>query len=278
MALIQCPECNKEISDSTNTCPHCGFKLKSKRDNKKWLIPVIVGAVIVVVALVVTAIALSAKKDAQSAATTAPTVTQEQQTTIKVVLRDNGKFQETLEKKSEKSIQTMTDQYTAMSKEIGGTYEGYKKNADKVNAWYAFCETEAESFCNEASQYCYAYYQNIAKDGIQDNPTWTKAMEDGYTIWTREMEDYYKACTRLYESAFNDFDRVLTKAYDQAEYDQVYTVYSDLSDGYQSACSSLYDLYSQAYSDLYDFYQEVWNDYYNGQKDIVEAYEKIFAK
>ena len=104
MALIQCPECNKEISDSTNTCPHCGFKLKSKRDNKKWLIPVIVGAVIVVVALVVTAIALSAKRDAQSAETTVPTVTEEQQTTMKVVLRDNDKFQETLEKKSERSI------------------------------------------------------------------------------------------------------------------------------------------------------------------------------
>ena len=278
MALIQCPECNKEISDSTNTCPHCGFKLKSKRDNKKWLIPVIVGAVIVVVALVVTVIALSAKKDAQSAETTVPTVTEEQQTTMKVVLRDNDKFQETLEKKSEKSIQAMTDRYTAMSKEIGGTYEGYKNNTDKINDWYAFCETETENFCNEASQYCYAYYQNIAKDGIQDNSTWTKEMEDGYTIWTREMEDYYKACTGLYESAFKDFDRVLTKAYDQADYDQVYTVYSDLSDGYQSACSSLYDVYSRAYSDLYDFYQEVWNDYYNGQKDIMEAYEKIFAK
>ena len=103
-------------------------------------------------------------------------------------------------------------------------------------------------------------------------------MEDGYTIWTRVMEDHYKACTGLYESAFKDFDRVLTKAYDQVEYDQVYTVYSDLNDGYRSACSSLYDVYSRACSDLYDFYQEVWNDYYNGQKDIMEAYEKIFSK
>ena len=24
MALKQCPECKKEISDEANTCPHCG--------------------------------------------------------------------------------------------------------------------------------------------------------------------------------------------------------------------------------------------------------------
>ena len=184
MALIQCPECKKEISDSTNTCPHCGFKLKSKRDNKKWLIPVIVGVVIVVVALVVTVIALSAKKDAQIAETTVPTVTEEQQSTMKVVLRDNDKFQETLEKKSEKSIQAMTDRYTAMSKEIGGTYEGYKKNADKINDWYAFCETETESFCNEASQYCYAYYQNmVSRITPHGQKQWRMATRFGLERW-----------------------------------------------------------------------------------------------
>jgi zinc ribbon protein len=25
MAIIQCPECSKEISDSAFTCPHCGY-------------------------------------------------------------------------------------------------------------------------------------------------------------------------------------------------------------------------------------------------------------
>lgn len=27
MALINCPECKKEVSDSAKTCPHCGYKL-----------------------------------------------------------------------------------------------------------------------------------------------------------------------------------------------------------------------------------------------------------
>lgn len=27
MALINCPECNKEISDKVKSCPHCGYLL-----------------------------------------------------------------------------------------------------------------------------------------------------------------------------------------------------------------------------------------------------------
>ncbi len=27
MALINCPECGKQISDSAKMCPHCGYEL-----------------------------------------------------------------------------------------------------------------------------------------------------------------------------------------------------------------------------------------------------------
>lgn len=32
MALIKCPECNKEISDKAESCPHCGFPLPKLPD------------------------------------------------------------------------------------------------------------------------------------------------------------------------------------------------------------------------------------------------------
>ncbi|MGN1480728.1 zinc-ribbon domain-containing protein [Porcipelethomonas sp.] len=35
MALIKCPECEKEISDTTNSCPHCGYKLSNDSNFKK---------------------------------------------------------------------------------------------------------------------------------------------------------------------------------------------------------------------------------------------------
>ena len=33
MALIRCPECNKEISDKADACPHCGFPITSPKNN-----------------------------------------------------------------------------------------------------------------------------------------------------------------------------------------------------------------------------------------------------
>lgn len=35
MALINCPECNKGMSDTLKKCPHCGFKIKKKSSKKK---------------------------------------------------------------------------------------------------------------------------------------------------------------------------------------------------------------------------------------------------
>lgn len=31
MALIYCPECNHQVSDTAETCPNCGFDLKNKQ-------------------------------------------------------------------------------------------------------------------------------------------------------------------------------------------------------------------------------------------------------
>ena len=44
MALIKCPKCNHEISDTTKRCIHCKTKIKSKnnafRVNYKIVIPI----------------------------------------------------------------------------------------------------------------------------------------------------------------------------------------------------------------------------------------------
>lgn len=32
MALINCPECGKEISDKAKACPHCGYPLSTKEE------------------------------------------------------------------------------------------------------------------------------------------------------------------------------------------------------------------------------------------------------
>lgn len=35
MALITCPECKKEISDSVDSCPHCGYVINEKKVKPK---------------------------------------------------------------------------------------------------------------------------------------------------------------------------------------------------------------------------------------------------
>lgn len=34
MALIKCPECNKEISDTAKKCPNCGYNLLTKNNKR----------------------------------------------------------------------------------------------------------------------------------------------------------------------------------------------------------------------------------------------------
>ncbi len=61
MALINCPECNKEISDTVKICPHCGYRLKKVKQKKesrpipKWMLAIgisVIGLFIIVGILV----------------------------------------------------------------------------------------------------------------------------------------------------------------------------------------------------------------------------------
>ena len=52
MALINCPECKKEISDTARKCPHCGYVVKSVlkdvNTNKKTIIKMAIAAIAVI--------------------------------------------------------------------------------------------------------------------------------------------------------------------------------------------------------------------------------------
>lgn len=56
MALINCPECNKEISDTVKTCPHCGYKLpKTKKiqspNGKRKRVVIIIGVFLALIVI-----------------------------------------------------------------------------------------------------------------------------------------------------------------------------------------------------------------------------------
>ncbi|MBR1385279.1 MAG: hypothetical protein IJ568_00450 [Bacilli bacterium] len=52
MSLIRCPECNKEISDTSNNCIHCGYRLKNNnRNNNKTIVVSVIGVTIFLIIL-----------------------------------------------------------------------------------------------------------------------------------------------------------------------------------------------------------------------------------
>ncbi len=44
MALVSCPECEKLISDTTPTCPHCGYRLSTEAPSASQSLPTEIGA------------------------------------------------------------------------------------------------------------------------------------------------------------------------------------------------------------------------------------------
>lgn len=57
MALIECPECGKEISDTADVCVNCGYLIKTKRKyNKKLLISIVACIVLAVVVVIVVSV------------------------------------------------------------------------------------------------------------------------------------------------------------------------------------------------------------------------------
>lgn len=51
MALIKCPECGKEISDTAKNCPNCGYRIKRPKNNVKMK-PIIIGGAILIIIVV----------------------------------------------------------------------------------------------------------------------------------------------------------------------------------------------------------------------------------
>lgn len=48
MALIKCPGCGKEISDTVVQCPHCGYKMKKHVTLYKYILLIAIGAISII--------------------------------------------------------------------------------------------------------------------------------------------------------------------------------------------------------------------------------------
>ena len=53
MALIKCPECNKEISDTAKRCPCCGYKFPIKNKSTICIICFVIIAIIIIISSII---------------------------------------------------------------------------------------------------------------------------------------------------------------------------------------------------------------------------------
>lgn len=58
MAMIKCPECGKEYSDTAKACPNCGYRKSHTTENKKLLIEIIAGVVFAILVVSLSAVYL----------------------------------------------------------------------------------------------------------------------------------------------------------------------------------------------------------------------------
>lgn len=66
MALINCPECNKEISDSSSTCIHCGYILKPKKKKTGLIIFIAIFILVIVIVGIIVAVSFLGKKNTKT--------------------------------------------------------------------------------------------------------------------------------------------------------------------------------------------------------------------
>ena len=82
MALVKCPECNKEISNQSKMCPHCGYKTNSQKNKRTVkLILCLLGMVLFIVLIAVMIFVASSINSGETITqdTSAVTSTQPQQ-------------------------------------------------------------------------------------------------------------------------------------------------------------------------------------------------------
>lgn len=74
MTLIKCPECNATVSNTANTCPHCGYNIKkhfTKHNNangNKYVYIVIIVTLCIIGLIAWRAYTTKAKQEAREAA------------------------------------------------------------------------------------------------------------------------------------------------------------------------------------------------------------------
>ena len=174
-------------------------------------------------------------------------------------------------------IEKLQAEFSRLSEEIDDSYSGYIDRKEAVEAWYALCISESETFYRAVADENYAKYKELAASGkLTEYRKWDREMSDLYDAWNDALSDYYDDWTDLFEDAYDLFDDVVSKGYDEVAYSKAADEWRDMYDTYSDSWSDMYELYSDMWKDLYEFHSDVWSEFYRGDQDVDRIHEKAF--
>lgn len=212
MALIECPECGKEISDKARSCPGCGCpigtadqgavnKITTKKQNidiKKYL-PAIIGVIVVIIIGTViynVKVVQPQKIEAQKKATYEEAISLLE----KGKYEDGNKLLQTIPDYEDVSIISEQIIYESYAFSCVNSLKKYLKNPDSYSPYeIQFFESKEET----ASKYPVCIMHYGAQNGFGGNTT-------GYAYFTREDDaneyELLGTCDSLDEEEYDTDD------------------------------------------------------------------------
>lgn len=279
MALIKCPECNKEISDTVKRCPECGFKLKKKKEKREpkilktkkskrifWII-----LIVVILALLGTGCFLGYK--------------------YYILPLNNYKAAEALvsEKKFDEAIgefEKLNDFKDSQNKVLETHYKKAEYLLETKSYKKAVAEFEAAGDYNDAADKVKeAKYQLAEKSDLeqairlyqelgnyQDSE---KKLEAGRAL--KRIENAYKKCFSDGTSLSSDKKSIMVDSTDKNDYGSeidIVTIISELNlpdSLFNEMCSTNALMGRQ--SEAFDYYEVSWSYHPDNGLDVIFKYK-----
>ena len=162
MALTQCKECSKEISDKTEKCPNCGAKTIKKRSKATW-------ALFITIASIVFIWDSYNKEESKTIKTTSNTI----KTTSNTIKTTNNTKTTTTTTKQKKLPQWQNTESTNPATQVLNAYALSPEAAPMQSMKFPYTNTKAQlaAGCNNKSEWIYFNFSaspNLTNDETKD--------------------------------------------------------------------------------------------------------------
>lgn len=167
-----------------------------------------------------------------------------------------------------KAIENIDLKKNNLLEKLGDNFEGYNNNKTAVTEFYIYTQDLSDELYTvikaAASDYCRYVSANLTKSYSD----WNDAMTDLYSAWNNALDNYYSAWTSGFEEVYGVCADLLKLGYEELEYSEYSSMFSDMYEEYYDNWAQMYEKYSDTWSQLYTVYSDVWKSFYNGQTDI----------